>query len=176
MDLATTESRVEGAVVDLLSTGQAAKILGSSRQHVVDLCSAGDLPYVVVGTHRRVSRRDVEALAGGTRRMTRDQRRSLWLGHAIAGKLVAEPEWVIETARRNIELQREVHRRGQPARAMERWAALLNGPIEELADVLVSRAPEASDLRQNSPFAGVLTERERSTVLAAFEQRSRLTH
>lgn len=166
------ESSVEDAVFDLLSTGQAAKILGTSRQHVVDLCSAGDLPYVVVGTHRRVSRRDVEAFAGGTRRMTRDQRRSLWLGYAIAGKLVADPEAVIAVARRNLELQREIHRRGQPARAMQRWEALLDGPIEELAEVLVSRAPDARDLRQNSPFAGVLTEQERAEVLAAFEQRS----
>ena len=35
----------------LLTTGQAAKLLNSSRQHVVDLCESGDLPYVTVGTH-----------------------------------------------------------------------------------------------------------------------------
>ncbi|MPY81460.1 MAG: helix-turn-helix domain-containing protein, partial [Actinophytocola sp.] len=35
----------------LLSTGQAAEVLGCSRQHVVDLCSSGQLPYVTVGTH-----------------------------------------------------------------------------------------------------------------------------
>ncbi|HET6560423.1 MAG TPA: helix-turn-helix domain-containing protein, partial [Marmoricola sp.] len=38
---------------DLLTTGEVAKILNSSRQHVVNLCSAGELPYTTVGKHRR---------------------------------------------------------------------------------------------------------------------------
>jgi excisionase family DNA binding protein len=38
----------------LLSTGEAAKILNSSRQHVIDLCDRGELPFVTIGTHRRV--------------------------------------------------------------------------------------------------------------------------
>jgi excisionase family DNA binding protein len=29
---------------ELLTTGQAAKLLGCSRQHVVDLCERGRLP------------------------------------------------------------------------------------------------------------------------------------
>ncbi|MEA2025318.1 MAG: excisionase family DNA-binding protein, partial [Chloroflexota bacterium] len=49
---------------DLLTTGQAAMLLGTTRQHVVDLCSRGVLPFAMVGTHRRVRRDDVLMLAG----------------------------------------------------------------------------------------------------------------
>ena len=31
---------------DLLATGKAAGLLGCSRQHVVDMCLRGELPYV----------------------------------------------------------------------------------------------------------------------------------
>ena len=70
---------------DLLTTGEAARLLNSSRQHVVDLCDRGDLPYTTVGTHRRVRRSDVEALRTRTRRLSRDQQRSLWLAYCDRG-------------------------------------------------------------------------------------------
>src|SRR3972149_12107182 len=79
---------------ELLTTGEAAKILNTSRQHVVDLCERGDLPFVTTGSPRRVRRADVEALRTRTQRLTRDQGRSLWLGHAIAGKFVLDPAGV----------------------------------------------------------------------------------
>jgi excisionase family DNA binding protein len=50
---------------DLLTTGEVAQVLGCSRQHVVDPCRRGDLPFVSVGAHRRVRRADVEAPARG---------------------------------------------------------------------------------------------------------------
>ena len=39
----------------LLTTGEVAKLLGTSRQQVVNLCERGDLPFVMVGKHRRVT-------------------------------------------------------------------------------------------------------------------------
>jgi excisionase family DNA binding protein len=60
-----------------LTTGEAATLLNSSRQHVVDLCDRGELPFTTIGKHRRVLRSDVEAIRTRTERLTRDQRRSL---------------------------------------------------------------------------------------------------
>ncbi|WCE40601.1 helix-turn-helix domain-containing protein [Brevibacterium sp. BDJS002] len=37
-----------------LTTGETAKRLGVSRQHVVDLCNRNELSFVKVGTHRRI--------------------------------------------------------------------------------------------------------------------------
>jgi excisionase family DNA binding protein len=46
----------------MLTTGQVARLLGCSRQHVVDLCNAGKLESTTIGTHRRIARRDVDRL------------------------------------------------------------------------------------------------------------------
>jgi excisionase family DNA binding protein len=68
---------------DLITTGCAAALLGCSRQHVVDLCTQRALPFVSVGSHRRVRRADVTALARPA--LSRDQERSLWLHRVAAG-------------------------------------------------------------------------------------------
>jgi excisionase family DNA binding protein len=153
---------------ELLTTGEAAKILNTSRQHVVDLCNRGDLPFVTTGSHRRIRRADVEALLTRTQRLTRDQRRSLWLGYAAAGKLVADPPGVMRKARHNLAQLREAHSRGASRRWLDEWESLLSGPMDRVLEALTSRTPRARELRQNSPFAGVLTEMERQSVLSAF--------
>lgn len=155
---------------ELLTTGEAAKLLSSSRQHVVDLCNAGDLPYVTVGRHRRIRRRDVEALRNRTQRMSRDQRRSLWLNIAVAGRLVVDTDLVLEIARSNLARLEATHPRGQAAHWLGEWRQLLDGPRERVLEVLTSPTPWAREMRQNSPFAGVLDEDERLRVLAAFQR------
>lgn len=155
--------RAESAA--LLTTGEAARLLGTSRQHVVDLCNRGDLPYVVAGTHRRVARRDVEVLRRGSARLTRDQRRSLWLSHAVAARLVEDPAAVLEQARRNLTAMRARSARGEAKAWLQQWTQLLDGPVEDVLEALTSRSPRSRELRQNSPFAGVLTDEQRQTVL-----------
>ena len=153
---------------DLLTTGEAARLLGVSRQHVVDLCNRGDLPWSSTGAHRRVRRGDLETLQAAGARTSRDQRRSLWLSYAVAGRLVADPGATLELARANLATMRARHTRGQAARWLAEWARLLDGPVEDVLAVLTSPVPRARELRQNSPFAGVLSEEERQQVLAAF--------
>lgn len=153
---------------DLLTTGEAAMLLNSSRQHVVNLCNSGDLPFTTTGRHRRVRRADVETLRTRTQRMTRDQLKSLWLNHAIAGELVADPEHVLSLARANLERMRHAHTRGQASRWLDAWENLLSGPVEDVLEALTSRSPRSRELRQNSPFAGTLDTEERLRVLAAY--------
>lgn len=154
---------------ELLTTGEAAKLLSTSRQHVVNLCNAGDLPYTTTGSHRRIRRRDVEALRNRTQRMSRDQRRSLWLNTAVAGKLVADPDGTLRVARRNLETLVKAHPRGQGARWLAQWSDLLEGPTERILEVLTSPTPWAREMRQNSPFSGLLDVDERAKILTAFK-------
>ncbi len=72
MRTATFDSITSGETDELLTTGEAAALLNSSRQHVVDLCERGELPFTTVRTHRRVRRADVEAIRTRTQRLTRD--------------------------------------------------------------------------------------------------------
>lgn len=156
---------------DLLTTGEAARMLHASRQHVVDLCERGDLPFASVGRHRRIRRADVDALMSRTERLTRDQVRSLWLGYATAAKVVADPSRALSKARRNLERTRRTHRRGGAQRWFDEWAELLDGPVDDVLEVLASRSPRSRELRQNSPFAGVLSQAERERVLRSFRVR-----
>ena len=158
----------EAETDDLLTTGEAARLLGTSRQHVMDLCNAGDLPYRIVGKHRRVSRRDVEALRSASTRLTRDQLRSLWLSHAIAGRIVEEPETVLRLARRNLHTMLASAARSSARVWLEQWKEMLNGPIDTLLEALTSRSPRSRELRQNHPFAGVLEDSRRRTILENF--------
>jgi excisionase family DNA binding protein len=159
---------------DLVTTGQAAAILGSSRQHVVDLCTSGRLPFQVVGTHRRIRRSDVVRLMGGVEALTRDQQRSLWLHRVVAGKVALDPARTLSLARRNLSRLRSQHPAGAVTADFDEWEALLAGPVDVLLATLVSTSRRAVELRQNSPFAGVLTERERTKALAAFRSATRV--
>ena len=151
---------------ELLTTGEVARLLGVSRQHVVNLTERGDLPFETTGTHRRVRRSDVDHLRYSTQRLSADQRRSLYLAYAVAGKLVQDPA-LLDVARANLDRMRERHTRGRPAQWLREWQELIDGPLDALLIALTSPAQRSRELRQNSPFAGVLTDVERTAALEA---------
>ncbi|WP_250442700.1 hypothetical protein [Actinotalea sp. C106] len=100
---------------------------------------------------------------------TRDQRRSLVLNVAVAGKVAADPAAARELARRNLERMRRVHEAHGPHRDFDAWEELLDGPLEDLLLALTDPGERGRDLRQNSPFAGLLGDSERAQVLAAWK-------
>jgi excisionase family DNA binding protein len=153
---------------ELLTTGEAAALLNSSRQHVVNLCERGELQFTTVGSHRRIRRADIEALRTRTQRLTRDQRRSLWLAYATAGRIVANPQYARQLARHNLE-QSRASTRGQARRWLDEWDRLLMGPMGKLLAMLVSPSPKGREMRQNSPFAGLLSDIERKSLLDAWK-------
>lgn len=107
--------------------------------------------------------------------MTRDQLRSLWLNRAVADKLVSDPAAVIAIGRRNLAKLRQVHTQGPVVESFDKWEKLLDGPVASIVAVLTSEADDAIQLRQNSPFAGVLSPAERADVLSAFARSTGVT-
>jgi excisionase family DNA binding protein len=175
--MVTVAILVDGLMSDLdskmLSTGEAAKLLGVTRQHIVDLCSRGVLPYVMAGSHRRVRRRDVLALGGRVAAdrggpMTRDQIRSLWLHRVAAGHVARAPEKSLARARRRLKALMAGEPQGR--RWLSDWEALLWDGPEAVMRRMVGTDPEARELRQNSPWLSLLTATERTTTIAAFER------
>ncbi|MHB1066945.1 MAG: helix-turn-helix domain-containing protein [Candidatus Nanopelagicales bacterium] len=160
----------------LVTTGEAAKVLGTSRQHIVDLCMAGDLPFTVVGKHRRVRLRDVELLKDSGTRLTRDQLRSLLLGYAVAGRLVMDPDAGLDLARRNLDKMRAASPRGAAKVWLDEWATLLRRPLPDVLEALTSRSPRSRELRQNTPFAGLLTEDERVGAVSYLPDAGKASH
>lgn len=173
MSSALVEPHFGGVTDELVTTGEAAALLGVSRQHIVDLCMAGDLPFITVGTHRRIRRSYIEELRDSSVRLTRDQERSLLLSYAVAGHLVTDPEGTVAHARRNLARMRDSSSRGAARVWLDQWEALLNGSLVDLLTALTSSSMRSRELRQNTPFAGVLSEQERMRVLATASRTAR---
>src|SRR5262245_53015804 len=138
----------------MLKTGEVARLLGVSRQHVVDLCDRGEMQHVRVGTHRRVPRVEVDRILG--QRLTREEEKSLRLHQALLTPLLTDPTAVIAKAHHNLDRWTGMHRPdGMTARHFEQWKRALDHGLDAIVDVMISPSQEARELRQNSPFAGV---------------------
>lgn len=158
-----------------LTTGQAAGMLGVSRQHVVDLCDRGELPCTWSGSHRRIRRRDVDRLLDPE--LTREQEKSLWLHRAILGRLMLEPTNVLDTARKNIQNWKRVHRAdGMSAHYLDVWERIIDSGVDAVVPVLTGTDQTSSELRQNTPFAGLLSDVERRQVLRSFREHRSQEH
>lgn len=95
----------------------------------------------------------------------RIDRRSLALHQAIADKLRVHPA-LLEIARENLDRWSAAQGRSQPY--WDAWRVLLDLPLEELLDRLVEESEHMTAMRQATPFAGVLTARERWAVYDRF--------
>lgn len=97
--------------------------------------------------------------------------RSLALHRAIADKLRKQPE-LLEIARDNLVRWRATSRRSLPY--LDEWQRLVEGPLEKLLGAIESAEERMTALRQSSPFAGVLTPRERWAIYERFPNTNQL--
>lgn len=92
--------------------------------------------------------------------------RSWVLACLVAERVKADPS-ILPRARANLDRWLRTSSPGVRPVLME-WKSLLEGPHDELLQVLTGRDERATRLRQSSPFAGVLTATERNEVLRRF--------
>lgn len=84
---------------------------------------------------------------------------------AIASKLLAEPG-LLEIAHDNIARWLPASGRSRPY--LDAWLEILARPVEEIAGLIVIDDERMRAMRQNSPFAGVLTPKERWAIYDEF--------
>jgi transcriptional regulator with XRE-family HTH domain len=100
--------------------------------------------------------------------MTREDRRSLFLHRAIAEQLRRSPERVVRIARRNLRRMRDRHPEAAPL--LEEWTRILGNPVSGITAVMTDPGMHARELRQVTPFAGVLTAAQRAAVYREFRR------
>ena len=86
--------------------------------------------------------------------------RSLAYHQAVAGRLRKS---TVEEARHVLFRWRDQGRIDE--HYADRWERLLNRPVPEIRKALVDESQDYDDLRQNSPFAGLLSEPERRRIV-----------
>jgi len=93
---------------------------------------------------------------------------------AVAKRLRAEPEAVLERAHRNLNRWTEGDAFGAGERAsLEEWQEILSeADVDRLIAIMTDTSDEGQRLRSSSPFVGALSPEERLEILAACEQRA----
>lgn len=153
---------------ELLSTGEVARLIGASRQHVVDLCDTGRMASFRVGKHRRVRRETVDAyleereqahVADGSHLL------QLWSGRVQAAHVALD--W---GRARDLAMRRLAEMRGDNHLAWfaDQWARVLAQGAEAVMETLTRRDDEAAVLQNSSPFTDLLSDDERSRITDAF--------
>lgn len=98
--------------------------------------------------------------------LTRDQERSLSLHGAIARELRARRSEAIKTARRNISRMRSLNPHAIPL--LDEWGRILEGTTDQIIARMLDPGEHGRELRQVTPFAGVLSPAKRAAVYRSF--------
>lgn len=142
---------------------------GGSSQPTIAAYEAGRKSPTLGTLERLAGSVGLEASVSYHRPMTREERRSLALHGAIAARLREDPEPVLAAARAT--LARMEARAGVSSQPLREWRVLLDRPLPALLPLLTDPDPWMRELRHVTPFAGVLTARERARVYREFRGR-----
>lgn len=103
--------------------------------------------------------------------MTREEGVSLALGRLTAAALLRDPDRTLLNARKRVRRSLATADLASGARRWNlEWSRLLDGPLEGVVAALIDLSERGYELRQNTPFTGVIPEDER---LVAIRQASR---
>lgn len=150
-----------------LTQSELAKAAGTSQSAVAAYESGAKVPSL--RTLRRLARssgHDVHVTI--TPPLTREDRRSLAFHRAIARKLLVDSAHVLETARQNLVHMRQLHPGAYDL--LCEWNRILDLSLQQVVATLESPNPRARELRQVTPFAGVLDPAERVEAIRTFRR------
>ena len=141
------------------TTGQALNAAERMRRYRARQRAAGLRPVT------RLEAR-VPAVSAGALSHRVIEARSLAM-HCLAAQKVARNPALLKEVRRTLAAWRSRYGSDAP-RALDEWQAILERSWPEIAAFITDPGENATRLRQSTPFAGVLSARERERVYAAF--------
>lgn len=101
--------------------------------------------------------------------MTREDRRSLWLHGSIAAEFRKKPNEVTSRALKNLKVMQQANPGAREL--LHEWRRILKGSPEHVIEAMLDPRQHGRDLRQVTPFAGVLSGKKRAEVYRSFRDR-----
>lgn len=97
-------------------------------------------------------------------------KRSLELHRMVVRKMKKNPDRVIHAALENISRWQKIP--DIPENLLLKWKnILMNKKCREIKKLLLSRSDESQQLRQSTPFCGILSEKERMKIFRKYAHR-----
>lgn len=149
----------------ILTTGQAAKRLGVSRQQVAILCDRGTLACTRAGTHRRIAEDELNRFLRASE-MDSSHLLLLWLSRAAAAQVARDPAGSCAKARRTLVWQAQ--REPRAAAWIRLWRKRINEGPEAVMRTLTGTDTESITLQSVSPFRFLIDQAERDRIVSAF--------
>lgn len=141
-------------------------VRAGTSQPTIALYESGAKSPTLATVQRLAASLGLELVITFTPQMTREDQRSLAYHRAVAEKIRNNPAAVIAQAKRILKKIRAQHPGTRPL--CDCWQTWLELPLEELLAHILDPGILARDMRQVTPFAGVLTPKERVRVLKQF--------
>jgi len=143
--------------------------LAGTSQPTIAAYEAGTKSPTLETVERLAKSLGLEATIQFVPRLTREDLRSLAYHRAVVEKLRRSPQVAVAKARANLETLWTKH---PDARVLfEQWRQWLDLPLEDLVSRCLDPGPLAREMRQVTPFAGLLDARERRDILNNFRKR-----
>ncbi len=149
-------------------TQQALAARAKTSQAAIAQYETGKKSPTLVTVQRLASAVGLEWVPQFFPRLTREDRRSLAYHEAVAKIVRRDPVRSIARAKQNL-LKMRQNRAGAKT-LFDRWQTWLDLPVEDLISRIQDHGLEARDMRQVSPFAGLLSAQERAAILQRFRR------
>ncbi|MBF0103854.1 MAG: helix-turn-helix transcriptional regulator [Deltaproteobacteria bacterium] len=150
-----------------LSQQELARIAGTSQPAIAQY-EAGLKSPTLSTVQRLVLSLGLELFVIFAPVMTREDRRSLAYHREIAKMLGQTADQVVTKARRNLSKLKQQHQ--DAIKLFDRWQTWLNLPAEELAAKILDPGMMAREMRQVTPFAGLIKAKDRVKILKNFKK------
>ncbi len=149
-------------------TQQALATSAGTSQPTIALYESGAKSPTVATLQRLASSLGLELVVAYAPRLTREDHRSLSYHRALIKILRKDSASAIQRAKRTLTKMEKGHPEAKPL--FDRWWAWLGLPTEELISRILDPGMAAREMRQVTPFAGLLGPKERVRILKKFRK------